>query len=608
MYAVFYQGKQLVDRSGLSLFLDAGEPLGAAVRIAAHESFSAEDKYRLVTGKTASVDDRYNGLHIDLEETETSSRKMVLEARAYNDAIAFRYTVPQQAALQEFRLAHENTEFRISKDPSVYALVLPHYRSMYESEFIKLPASSFSNQGGVRSSVLIGLPLLMEVPGVAWMAIAEADLRDYASMYLTNPEGGWSAHGFESRISPQLNDTNLCVTGPLPHSSPWRVLMIGSQPGRLIESTILTSLNPPSAIAETSWIHAGKAAWDWWSGSIGADGKHAFNTATMKYYVDFAARSGLEYMLVDAGWASRDITNMNGRVDIPELVRYAGPKNVKIWIWLPYDRTAKQMDQAFALYENWGVAGVKIDFIERDDQEGIGFYYRAAEQAAAHHLMVDFHGSTKPSGLDRTYPNIMGYEAVLGMEQSKGGARDNPDNHTTLAFTRMLAGRMDYTPGAFDNVTKEQFVARGEKPMVMGTRAHQLAMYVVYESPFQMVSDYPGAYENQPAFEFIRQVPATWDETRVLNGEPGEYVTIARRRGDRWFVGAMTNWKARELDVRLEFLGAGRYEAEIYADGKEADRSPKEVSIRRQTARAGTVLKIRLAPGGGYAARVSPVR
>lgn len=608
VYSVSFHGKPLLDRSGLGLSLEDAAPLGFSVRIVSRAASETDETYRLVTGKASSVRNRFKALRLELEESGVGGRKMEVVARAYNDAIAFRYIVPEQPGLTEFRLTRENTEFRISKDAFVHALVLPHFRTMYESEFVKLSASSFANQGGVKSTVLIGLPLLLEVPGAGWLAITEADMRDYAAMYLVNPAGNWAGHWFESRISPQVDDTNLCVTGALPQQTPWRVLLVGTQPGRLIESTVLTSLNPECALSDTSWIQAGKAAWDWWSGSIGPDGQSAFTTATMKYYVDFAARAGLEYMLVDAGWARRDITRMNGRVDIPELVRYAAPKHVKIWIWLPYDQTTKQMAEAFALYEQWGVAGVKIDFVERDDQEGINFYYRAAREAAAHHLMVDFHGCTKPTGLDRTYPNVMGYEAVLGMEQSKGGSRDNPDHHVTLPFTRMLAGRMDYTPGGFDNVTKDEFAPRDHKPMVMGTRAHQLAMYVVYEAPFQMVADYPGAYENQPAFNFIKAVPATWDETKALEGEPGEFVTIARRHGGDWFLGSMSNWEARELEVPLGFLGAGRYTAEIYADANDADHAPKHVEISKKRVTASTRLKLQLAPGGGCAIWFHPNR
>ena len=601
-YSASFQGKPVLDPSALSLELEGQKPLGAAVRLVNTTRAQTDETYHLVTGKASRVRNHFNALSAELEETD--GRKLVVEVRAYDDAVAFRYVVPAQAGLVEFRLAQEHTEFRLSKDATTYSLVLPHYRSMYESEFLKLPVTAFSNQGGVRSEVLIGLPMLLELPGVAWVAITEADLQDYSSMYLVNPSGNWGGHWFESRLAPQLRNTNLCVTGSLPHHSAWRVVQIGSEPGRLIESSVLTSLNPPSAIADTSWIHAGKAAWDWWSGSIGADGQSSYSTATMKRYVDFAAQAHLEYMLVDAGWAaSGDITRMNGRVDIPEVVRYAAAKGVQVWIWLGYRETDRQMNEAFPLFEKWGVAGVKIDFIERDDQAGIGFYYRAAETAAQHRLMVDFHGCTKPTGLGRTWPNVLGYEAALGMEQSKGGARDNPDNHVMLPFTRMLAGPMDYTPGGFDNMTREAFQPRGTKPDVMGTRAHHLAMYVVYEAPFQMVSDHPDAYAGQRSFQFIQDVPATWDETRVLNGVPGEYVTLARRHGDEWFLGSMSNWAGRDLDIPLNFLGEGSYTAETYADAPDAGQQPKHVVIKKKSVTRTATLKAKLAPGGGLAVR-----
>ena len=609
IYDVAFQGKALIEASALRLDLKDQPPLGPNLRIVNATTSATDETYHLVAGKASSVRNHFNALRVELEEPAAPGRKLVMEARAYDDAIAFRYVVPEQPALKEFRLAREGTEFRISKDPFIYALVLPNFRSMYESEFIRLSASSLSNQGGVESHVLLGLPLLMEVPGVAWMGITDADLRDYAAMYLTNPSGGWLSHKFESRLAPHLDDPDTSVVGTLPHHSAWRVLMVGSEPGRLIESNVITSLNPDSAIQDTSWIRPGKASWDWWSGSLGPDGKTAYTTENMKYYVNFAAESGFEYMLIDAGWsAPRDITKMNGLVDIPEVVRYAATKKVKVWIWLGYRETASQMEQAFPLFEKWGVAGLKIDFIERDDQGGIDWYYRVADLAARHHLMVDFHGSTKPSGMERTYPNVLGYEAVAGMEQSKAGSRDNPDHHVTIPFTRMLAGPMDYTPGAFTNVTKAAFEARMPAPMVMGTRAHQLAMYAIYEAPIQMVSDTPAAYKNQPSFGFIRAVPSTWDETRVLNGVPGQYVTIARRHGQEWYLGSMTNWDVRSLDLPLTFLGNGSYTAEIYQDAEDANQAPTRVSIVKQKVNRSTHLKAQLASGGGYAVRLIPIQ
>jgi alpha-glucosidase len=606
VYSVTFRGKPLITQSALQLVMGA-HPLGANVQLFKQTPSQADETYRLVTGKASQVRDHYNALRLETEERSGLWRQLEIEARAYDDAVAFRYVVPDQRAIRDFRLANERTEFRISKDATTYALVLPHYRTMYESEFLKLPASAFANANGLSRKVLIGLPLLMEVPGVGWMAITEADMRDYSAMYLINPATDWGGHYFESQLAPG-DDPDFAVTGGLPHHSPWRVLLVSDQPGKLIESNVITSLNPPSAINDTSWIHGGLTSWDWWSGSIGPDGKPAFTTETMKYYVDFAANSGFPYMLIDAGWfAPNDITQMNGKVDVPEVVRYAAGNNVKVWIWISYNLADTQMDEAFPLYEKWGVAGLKIDFVERDDQRGIEFYYRAAQKAAEHHLMLDFHGPTKPTGIDRTYPNVLGYEAVLGMEQSRAGMRDNPEHRLMLPFTRMLVGRMDYTPGGFDNVTRHEFVPRSPHPMVMGTRAQQLAMYAVYEAPFQMVSDTPKAYEDQPAFEFIRHCPTTWDETKVLNGDPGEYVTIARRNGQDWFLGSMTNWNAREIDIPLTFLGPGRYTAEIYSDADDAAQYPKNVSIRKQTVESAMSLKAKLAPGGGYAVRFVPL-
>ena len=607
LYLVSFRGKPLIVPSALELDLKNQPPLGRNVRILRAAPSAAVDSYQLVSGKTSSVQDPYHALRLELEEPATPSRKLVMEARAYNDAIAFRYVVPEQPALHDFQLAAEGTDFRIVKDPFVWALFLPNYRSMYESEFIKLSASSLSNQGGVSSSVLLGLPLLIEVPGVAWMAITEANLRDYAAMYLTNPGGSWASHEFQARIAPHIDDPSIAVQGTLPHASAWRVLLVGDAPGRLVESNVITSLNPGPALTDTSWIHPGKASWDWWSGSINREGQSAYTTDTMKYYVDFAAESGFEYMLIDAGWSMRgDITKMNGRVDVPEVVRYAASKNVKVWIWLNYQDAARQMEEAFPLYARWGVAGLKIDFVERDDQGGIDWYYRVAELAARNHLMLDFHGATKPTGMERTWPNVLGYEAVAGMEQSKAGSRDNPDHQLTLPFTRMLAGPMDYTPGGFDNVTLDEFEARSQKPMVMGTRAHQLAMYAIYLAPFQMVSDNPRAYRDQPSFGFIQAAPASWDESKVLDGYPGEFITMARRHGNQWFLGSMTNWNPRDIDIPLSFLGPGRYRAEIYADAEDADRLPKNVSITKQTVDRSGRLKAHLAPGGGYAVRFVP--
>ena len=610
VYSVTFDGKPLISRSNMGLEFQDKPLLGADVKIIDVKQSAEEQSYKLYAGKTSYVKDNFNSLNINLKEENGSGRKLDIEARAYNDAVAFRYIVPEQSGIDEFRLTGEKTEFKISKDAFTYSQMLPpsilshESKHSYEADYVKLPIAAYSFSGSIVNDVVLGLPILMEVPGVAWLAINEADMRDYTSMYLTTLNNAWAGHWLEAVLLPQKEDTSVCVTGSLPLNSAWRILQVGDEPGKLIESNILTNLNNENVIEEPSWIKPGKAAWNWWSGSIDPNGESAFSTENMKYYVDFAYESGFEYMLIDAGWAVRgDITKMNGRVDIPEIVQYAKSKNVGIWIWIHYDDVVRQMDAAFPIYEEWGVKGLKIDFVERDDQAGIDFYYRAADKAAQHHLMLDFHGSTKPTGLSRTYPNILGYEGVVGMEVSKGSLRDNPDCHLMLPFTRMLQGFMDYTPGGFNNVTKEEFIPRRNKPMVMGTRAHHLAMYVVFESPIQMVSDHPNAYKNEPSFQFIKDVPATWDESRVLNGIPGEYVTIARRSGEEWYLGSMTNWTPRELNLSLDFLSEGTYVAEMYMDAPDTGLYPKNNIIKRVMVNNKQHLELSLASGGGCAVR-----
>ncbi|HTW78817.1 MAG TPA: glycoside hydrolase family 97 protein [Terracidiphilus sp.] len=607
MYSVNFHDKEIFENSALRLELANQPPLGAAVHIVESTSGSGIDVYTLLAGKASAIHDAYNSLTVHAIESASPGRKFDIEARVYNSAVAFRYHVPKQAALSRYQLTQEDTEFRPVMDASVWALRLPNYQSAYESEYVPSVLSALSNQGGVSSYILNGAPMLMHMPGVAWAAVGEADLEGNAAMYLENPTGNWTGHYIVSKISSPVDGNGPAVDASLPHDTAWRVILLGDTPGELVESNVFTDLNPPNRVADTSWIHPGKASWNWWDGDLGPDGKSAYTTENMKYYVDFAAASGFPYMMLDAGWSTGDITKMRGNVDVPELVRYATKKNVKVWIWLYSKSVAAQMQEAFPLYEKWGVAGVKIDFVLRNDQVGIKWYYDVAKLAAEHHLMVDFHGATQPWGIQRTYPNVLDYEAVLGLENNKAGRRDGPINRTTFPFTRMLSGPMDYTPGGFDNVTPEEFVARDKAPMVMGTRAQQLALYVVFEEPLAMVSDVPSAYANQPSFQFIKDVPTAWDETRVLNGMPGEFVTIARRHGNEWYLGSVTNWTARDLRVPLSFLGSGKYRAEIYEDAADAAQSPKHVTIRRQDVQSNNTLTLPLAIGGGCAIRFVPV-
>jgi alpha-glucosidase len=577
---------------------------------------SVDESYTIPVGKTRTVRDHYNAVRADFEDA--SGRKLTIEARVFDDGVGFRYVVPDQPALKQVRINQELTDFRYVKDATTYPLILDGYQSSWEDEYQQRLVS------GLHRDWLIGTPFLAEEPGVGWVAITEADIDNYAGMFLRR---GRRFATVRVDLSPRVNEAGAAAPGggavetETPFESPWRVLLIGDQPGRLIESNIVLNLNPPSKIADTSWIRAGKSAWDWWSGEAAPSVtfKTGMNTATMKHYIDFASASGFPYMLIDAGWAASatrkdpgdyaaeaDITRVTPEVDMPELLRYAKEKHVRIWLWAHWKSVNEYMDQAFPLFEQWGVAGVKIDFMNRNDQWMVGFYRRVVENAAAHHLMIDFHGAYPPDGLRRTWPNLMTREGVMGKEYLKSTARVTPAHNTTLPFTRMLAGPMDYTPGAFGNSNRENFVARNVMPMGLGTRAHELALYVVLESPFEMVSDYPERYQGQKEFEFLKRVPASWDEVRVVSGCPMENITLARRSGKDWYVGSLTNWDARTVKVPLSFLGPGKYEAEIYADAPDAAVEATHTTQSRQTVDRTTVLDVQMVSGGGNAMWIHP--
>ena len=608
-YAVEFHGKSLIDESSLGLKLEGQEPLGRGMRRVELKGGDVDSTYTIPVGKTSTVRDHYTSALVNFEDG--GGRKLSIEIRAYDDGVAFRYIVPRQEGGAKIRIEHELTEFRYSKDATTYSLILDGFQSSYEDEYQMRLVS------GIHHDWLIGLPLLAEVPGVGWVAVTEADIENYAGMYLRK---GDKPFALRAELSPRADNKSIAVEADTPVTSPWRVLMIGDEPGRLVESNIVLNLNPPSEIADTAWIRSGKSAWDWWSGEAapGASFKPGMNTATMKHYIDFASASGFAYMLIDAGWAKAerkgpedyaalaDITQVTTEIDMPELLRYAKERKVGLWLWAHWTSVDKYMDQAFPLFEKWGIAGVKIDFMNRDDQQMVNWYRRVAEAAAQHHLMLDFHGAFKPDGLRRTWPNVMTREGVMGKEYLKWSGRTTPVHNTTLPFTRMLAGPMDYTPGAFGNSNRANFVARNLMPMGLGTRAHELALYVVLESPLQMVSDYPEHYAGQHDFEFIKQVPTTWDEVRVISGRPMENISVARRSGKDWYIGSITDWDARAVKVPLDFLGEGEFVAEIYADAADAAENATHTEFSTQTVDRRSVLDIRMVSGGGNAIWIHP--
>jgi alpha-glucosidase len=617
-YSVDFHGRRMMQSARLGLELVGQPALGPGMRLLTAQPESADESYTIPVGKTSTVRDHYNGVRADFEDA--TGRKLTVEVRAFDDGVAFRYLVPEQPALNQVHIANELTEFTFVKDATTYPLILDGYQSSWEDEYQR------RNIGGLHPDWLIGLPLLAEEPGLGWVAITEANIDKYAGMYVRKDSHSGRLT-IKADLSPHINEAGVSVPGlavdtTTPFQTPWRVLMIADEPGRLIESNMVLNLNPPTKIADTSWIQAGKSAWDWWSGRAApsVSFKTGMNTATMKHYIDFASASGFPYMLIDASWevdppgsglwnfhTLSDITRVTPEVDMPELLRYAKEKNVKIWLWAHWTSVNKYMDQAFPLFEKWGVAGVKIDFMNRDDQWMVDFNHRVVESAAQHHLMIDFHGSYKPDGMSRTYPNLMTREGVMGKEFLKWSARTSPLQNVTYPFTRMLAGPMDYTPGAFGNSNREDFVPQNIMPMGLGTRAQELALFVVFESPFEMVADYPEHYAGQKEFDFIKRVPATWDETRSIGGRPMEWVSLARRSGNDWYIGSLTNWDERDIKIPLTFLGEGKYVAEIYADAPDSAVQATHTTLSDSTVDRTTVLNVHMVSGGGNAIWIHPV-
>ncbi|HVN79477.1 MAG TPA: glycoside hydrolase family 97 protein, partial [Terriglobia bacterium] len=567
-----------------------------------------QQPWQTVVGKSKVVADHCNELHLWLEEARPTRRQLEVLFRAYNDGVAFRYFLPEQQGVRDFRLTSERSEFHFAANHVAWAAQYGTYASSQEREFDRITLSQIS------PSSIIGLPMLIQAGEGAWVAITEAALEDWAGMYLAG--AGTCPNAVVTSLSPRPDEPGVLVNSRAPRYSPWRVLMIGQRPGDLIESNLVLNLSEPCALADTSWIKPGKSAWDrWWSGDYAPDAnfKIGMNTATMNYFTQFAADMGWEYVLVDWTWygdplnPNADITKSIPEVDLPAIIKYAHDRNVKVLIWLRWNHVNRQMDQAFPLYEKWGISGVKIDFMDRDDQEMVNFYYRVVRKAAEHHLLVDFHGAYKPTGLRRTYPNLITREGVMGNEYNKWSTRITPEHKLTLPFTRMLAGPMDFTPGGFRNATKAAFRAQDTAPFVMGTRAQELGMLVVYESPLQVLCDSPYNYRGQPGLEFYRLVPTTWDETKVLDGQVGEFIVMARKSGNRWFIGAMNDSKPRTVEVSLSSLGTGKYSLQYFADAQDAADFPDHVSIATREIATSEKLAIQMAPGGGYAGVLTPL-
>ena len=615
-YAVTHGNTCVLAPSAIGMKLADGTMLGAkpVVKNAKTRPISQSVKTNLY--KRAEIPAVYNELTLSFR----GNYKVVF--RAYDEGVAYRFETDFR---KQIIVESETADFNFDAD---YQGLIPYVlrRAGQEGDLISQQFyNSFENTytktnlSQMDPEKLAFLPLLVELKDGKKAVITEADLEDFPGLYLYNPKGDNSLsamHAPYPKTREQGGHNNLQwlvkeredyiakVEGK--RSFPWRCIVISESDKELADSDLVYLLASPSRVADASWIKPGKVAWDWWNAwnIYGVDFPAGINNDTYKYYIDFASQYGIEYVILDEGWAvnkKADLFQVVPEIDIKELVDYGRERNVGIVLWVGYAAIDKDMDNVCQYYSDMGVKGFKVDFMDGDDQMIVDFYYRMAETAAKHHLFVDFHGAYKPTGLHRTYPNVLNHEGVYGLEQAKWDNKsDFVLNEVTIPFIRMLAGPMDYTQGAMRNAQKNNFAAVYTEAMSQGTRCRQLAEYVIFESPFNMLCDSPSNYlKEDECTQFIASVPTVWDETVVLDGKVGEYLVVARRKDFRWYVGAITNWEERDLVLDLSVLpNFGAKSGRIFRDGPNANRAARDyVSETAQV--MGNKIKLHLAKGGG---------
>lgn len=601
-YDLQVDGQEVMWFSPVSMNTDKGV-LGQNPHLLKQTTRSEDEIIQTAWGIRSKVPNQYNELEL------TFDGGYALLFRVYNDGVAYRFKTNLKGELTVY---DEEVEYRFWEDYPMINLVTNSFNT-YECLYTRQSISQ------VKAENMIGLPSVIRA-GDFLLSVMESDLYDYPGMHLSKKINSnrfylngkfaryptaWEQRSFSLRVTEEA-DCIAKTTGQ--RNFPWRVLAISQNDKELANSDLVYKLARPSTI-ETGWIKPGKVAWDWWN-AMNLDGvnfKTGINNKTYEYFIDFAARNGIDYVIMDEGWSDQfDVLLPTPLVDMEHLTDYARRKGVKLILWGVWHTIDRQYNEAFALFEKWGIAGVKIDFIDRDDQLAIEFYERMAKAAAEHHLLVDFHGCSKPTGLHRTYPNVVNFEAVKGNEFNKVSDEISPGHNVDIAFIRMMAGPMDYTPGAMTNSVRDDFHKSFENPMSQGTRCHQLGMYVVYYAPLQMMCDAPTAYEQYPdILKFLAKVPVTWDDTKVLDGKLGEYVIIARKKGNDWYIGGINNWDEREVELDLSSILDSDYKAEIFQDGINANRKAGDYQFFEQHVSKNGKLKINMKQGGGFAIKLT---
>ncbi len=604
-FSVAKNGEALMRANALNLFFD-GAPLyrnqaPAATRYSVDEAVTVAFPY-----KHRNLKEQYNGLKLDFGDG------WVLHFRAYNDGVAYRYETDQDTETT----VNESLELAFPADFPLWHSPVSGFMSSQEVPYEKTPVSALPD------SVVTYLPVLAAAQDGLKLLITEADVYDYPHLFL---QGGDGDQHLEAVFPPfpltteLVRDRSSRVTesaGYIARTNgkrtfPWRVFIVTEQDAQLVESDLVYLLARTGETKDTDWIRPGRVAWDWWNASnlAGVDFKTGLNTDTWKYYIDFAAKHGLEYIILDEGWSisTTDLSRPNPDLDLQELIKYGDGKGVRLILWTTW-RALNEQWAVLDRFREWGIAGIKVDFMDRADQWMVNFYEKVAREAFARELLVDFHGAFKPTGLRRQYPNVVSYEGVCGLEQSKWSKKNTPTLNATIPFLRMVCGPMDYTPGAMRNYHPEEFQPFFNRPGSQGTRAHQVALFVLYESGIQMLADSPTNYEKeQETTGFLSHIPVIWEDTRVLAAEVGEVLVVARRNGADWFVAGITGAAPRTEKIDLSFLGEGQYSAVLMQDGINADRHAEDYQLLRREVTRDTRLSVKMTKGGGFAMRLRPL-
>jgi alpha-glucosidase len=604
-WSASFEGKEVISSVKAGMILTNGKVLGENETI--KKSIQGKVNQILdpvVANKRSLIRDECNTLTLSFRSG------FAMQFRAYNDGVAYRF---ETSFRDEITIKDEITTLQFPPDSYAWYPLEESLMSHNERNYI------YSSLDTISEKHLASLPALFIANGIN-VLLTESDIDDYPGLWIKgNGKGKLSGvHAKYPETEKLEGDRNLFVSTTKDYiartkgtrSFPWRAFVITQKDGQLVESDMVFKLAAPQKITDTKWINPGQVAWDWWNASniFGVDFRAGINDETYKYYIDFASKNGIEYIILDEGWyrIGGSVLESIPEIDVPGLCTYAAGKNVGVILWVVWKTFADEIDKAVELYEKWGVKGVKVDFMQRDDQKMVNFYREATQKAAEHHLLIDFHGAFKPDGLGRTYPNAITREGVKGMENSKWSKDITPEHDVILPFTRMVAGPMDYTPGAMINMDKTNFAPQFTRPSSQGTRVHQMALYVVFESPLQMLSDSPSNYmKEQESTDFIVKVPVVWDDTKVLDAKVGDYILIARRSGRDWFIGGLTDWNERELELDLSFLPAGEYSMDIFQDGMNADRHAQDYKHLVTNVKSGDKMQIHLASGGGWVAKIS---